>query len=344
VGADSEFTVRVTGYTGLETEVLRLRNQGRDTPRTREYLDWRYHEPGGAPDPEVFWLESEGQAVGMASVVYRRYWVDGRALYLAVLGDITLNPRLRGRGLGQKLLRSVTSQLETSRRSTCGFVIPTAEAQRSLAAVGWQDRGRLITYVLPLDPSARLRADLRDSALAQLFSRAWQTAVAGLLKLRTGSGDKLVVQAEPDESFHSIWEQVEKRDAVMRDRSLATFMWRYVRHPHTRFQFAKFFHGERVAGYVVFETGDIQSGWTIYDLLLARQEDLGALIALFVRECAARAASQLRVTLAETHPYRKQIARTGFIRRDASALWQIHCGASSPSPRRWWITSGDKDI
>jgi hypothetical protein len=321
-----------------------MRNQGRDTPRTREYLDWRYHEPGGAPEPEVFWLESAGQAVGMASVVYRRYWVDARALYLAVLGDITLNPGLRGRGLGQKLLRSVTSQLGTSGRSTYGFVIPTAAARRSLTAVGWQDRGRLTTYVLPLDPSARLRADLRDSALAQLFSRAWQTTLAGFLKFRTRAGDRLVVQTEPDDSFHAIWEQVEKRDAVMRDRSLATCVWRYVEHPHVRFQFVRFFRGERLAGYLVFEPGDLQSGWTIYDLLLSRQADLGALLALFVRECAAGAASQLRVTLAETHPYRKQLAAIGFIRRDSSTLWQIHWGASSPGPRCWWMTSGDKDI
>src|SRR5205823_3553504 len=91
-----EFSCEVTGFHGYEQETL-------------AYLDWRYRRSADSPEPQVFWLLTpERQRIGMASVVFRPYWSNNTRVQTAVVGDISLDTRWRGRGLGQALLRFMT--------------------------------------------------------------------------------------------------------------------------------------------------------------------------------------------------------------------------------------------
>src|SRR2546430_5984453 len=108
-----EFSCEVTGFHGYEQQILGLRNANRDEPETLEYLAWRYRRSADSPEPQVFWLLSpDRQRVGMASVVFRPYWSNNTRVQTAVVGDISLDTRWRGRGLGQVLLRFMTEYLD----------------------------------------------------------------------------------------------------------------------------------------------------------------------------------------------------------------------------------------
>ena len=47
----SEFSCAVTGFAGMESEILRLRNTNRESSETLAYLTWRYRASANAPPP-----------------------------------------------------------------------------------------------------------------------------------------------------------------------------------------------------------------------------------------------------------------------------------------------------
>src|SRR5580698_2412935 len=106
------FSCAVSGFVGMEQEILRLRNTNRDNSETTAYLTWRYQSVPGAPTPCVYWLlTAQGERIGMAAAIFRPYWVQGVRTQVAVIGDISLDARWRGRGLGPEVLRHEAQQL-----------------------------------------------------------------------------------------------------------------------------------------------------------------------------------------------------------------------------------------
>src|SRR5438874_1914163 len=163
-----EFSCEVTGFHGYEQEILSLRNANRDEPETLAYLDWRYRRSADSPEPQVFWLLTpERQRIGMASVVFRPYWSNNTRVQTAVVGDISLDTRWRGRGLGQALLRFMTEYLDVHFPQQPAFVIPTEAARRALSKVGWVTSGTLVQTWSIYDLAARTPAHLR--AMLTLF-------------------------------------------------------------------------------------------------------------------------------------------------------------------------------
>ena len=92
----------------------------------------------------------------MAAAIFRSYWVRGSVTTVAVIGDISLDTRWRGRGLGQVLLRFMTQHLDEN-TPRYGLVIPTESARRSLAKVGWTTAGELGSLVFVLDAEPYVR-------------------------------------------------------------------------------------------------------------------------------------------------------------------------------------------
>jgi GNAT superfamily N-acetyltransferase len=143
----------VTGYKGFEDEILQLLNANRPVAQTRRWLDWRYTQLPGVPAPKVFWIRyNDRLPVGMASLIFRRYWVNGEPRDVAVLGDISLKQDLRGLGLGRQLMAFIGRHLN-SWPNHSAFVIPTSAAERCLSATGRTTAGCIVPHVLLVDPT-----------------------------------------------------------------------------------------------------------------------------------------------------------------------------------------------
>ena len=345
--ADREYSCIVTEYVGNEQEVLRLRNASRDNPETREYVDWRYQTPPGSPGPKVFWLVSaSGERVGMASLIFRRYWCNGSPVHVAVLGDISVAQSLRGRGLGQRLLRFTTEYLSEHFSDCYGFVIPTEAARRSLAAVGWSTAGELIPHVLAIDPAPQLRALLRSVWLTQRICQIYRSLARVLLRRHLMKDSTLQFVSEPDEALGELWRSSPKDGRVMRDLGVQTLTWRYATHPHTRFTFVKLMRGGELRAFMVL-TLDAQSRTcSIYDVLANSTADLSCILAQYaIGAMERRDVSTLRISVNDKHPYRRSIRMLGFVPRlPGSAPLQGHPRSATGERTPRSITSGDKDV
>jgi hypothetical protein len=343
---DQDHTCLVTDYAGNEQEVLRLRNANRDKPETKEYVDWRYQKATGAPAPKVFWLLSpSGERVGMASLIYRPYTCNGKPMHVAVLGDISIVQSLRGRGLGQRLLRFTSDYMDQHSADNHGFVIPTEAARRSLAAVGWTAGGDLIPHVLAIDPAAQLRTMLRSAWLTQRACAIYRRLVQILLRRHLVKGATLQFVSEPDETLGELWRNSPKNGRVMRDLGVHSLTWRYSTHPHTNFTFAKLMLAGELRAYMVLTVDEQSRACSIYDLLAKSTADLCCLLALYaIGAMERKEVRTLRISVDDKHPYRPSIRRLGFVSRSPGAPFQYRPRSAMAATTPWMITSGDKDV
>jgi hypothetical protein len=341
-----DYSCIVTEYVSNEQEVLRLRNASRENPETREYVDWRYQTPPGMPEPKVFWLVSaSGERVGMASLIFRRYSCHGSPMNVAVLGDISLTQNLRGRGLGQRLLRFTTDYLSEHFPECYGFVIPTEAARRTLAAVGWSAEGELIPHVLVIDPALRVRALVGSAWLTRRICQIYHRLLRMLLRRHTMKDSTLQCISEPDEGLGELWRTCPKSGRVMRDLSVQTLTWRYTTHPRTRFTFVKLMRGSELRAFMVLTLDAHSRTCSIYDVLANSAADLSCILAQYALEAMDRGdVSTLRISVNDKHPYRRSIRKLGFLPRLPGAPLQGHPRNPAGERTPWSITSGDKDV
>jgi GNAT superfamily N-acetyltransferase len=341
-----QFTV--TGYAGFQSEILRLRNANRSLARTARYLDWRYAGSNGAPEPKVYWMnDGAGRCSGMAAVIFRAFWIDNEPQHAAILGDISLDAELRGRGLGRSLLRFVAEDLDRHHPDCLAFVIPNGEAQRSLTSAGWASGGKLIPYVFMLNPEDKLRRVLRSARLARQIARPAAMLMTGVARLHRRQGYSLDLSGGLDDSLDAIWRRFDRKRLVLSDRSVATLNWRYASHPQAAFKFATLHRRGQPAGYLVYEFAEGGGECSVYDLLLPEPGDLGCMLALFASYLADQGGvDALRLLLNDEHPYRKQLWKLGFVARAPSGVFQLY-GRNAQARlegSRWFLTQGDKDI
>lgn len=339
------FEVALTGIAGYEAEVLRLRNANRSEAKSMEYVLWRYRQQEGVPEARIAWLvDASGSAVGMAACVFRPFCIDGAVSDVGVLGDISLDEGLRGRGLGQRLLFALTRELERAGPSGRAFVIPTQAARRSLDALGWRRAGSLIPYVCPIDPARHLGAFGRSRILAAAITLPARSALSLLVGVQR-SRDVTLHDAGFDAQFEELWRDLPKSGLVMSDRSCSTLCWRYASHPSRQFHLARLDRAGSLRGYVVFEEQESEQAVSIQDLVVADVADLRGLLAGFMKHCLAREwVSSIRISLNERHPYSGHLFRLGFMRRAASGEFQVFEPRGNGFPGHWWLMPGDKDI
>lgn len=338
----------VTGYPGHEERVLHLRNVNRKIAQTREYLNWRYRQLPGNPPARIAWLESErGEAVGMAAAIFRAFWVNDKLESVAVVGDISLDARLRGRGLGQQLLMGLSHDLVKHTSNHRALVIPTEAARRSLDTLGWRSAGKLIPYVCLLNPSIRLARILRSKFIGSVLGVLAQSTLAILSKLQVRNGFSIHITDDFDSMFDRLWTCLPKAGLIMSDRSFKTLAWRYRDHPNSFFRVARFIYRGELRGYVIFKADLAERECTIQDVVVANESDLPCMLALFLGYCIEQGSVDfIRLVLSECHPYIRKIWRLGFVPRELQGVFQVFDpllpGSGIIEP--WWLTGGDKDI
>jgi GNAT superfamily N-acetyltransferase len=283
----------------------------------------------------------------MAAAIFRAFWVNGVFSRVAVVGDISLDEGLRGRGVGQQLLAGLSRHIEQRLSGSCAFVIPTEAARRSLDSVGWRTAGELIPYVCPINPAMRLKKLVGRKILAAVLCWPVRSMISLAVRLQMRRGFGIEVVDQFDERFDQLWARVPKAGWILGDKGRASLTWHFRDHPSRRFRVAQLVRGGELRGFVVFETEQAEPELTIQDIVVADQADLPCMLALFLLHCLERGdLGAVRLALSDRHPYARQLWRLGFIARASQGVFQV---LEPPAPQPgiegvWCLTAGDKDI
>lgn len=335
----------ITGYVGQEEDVLQMLNATRPTPRTREFLDWRYLGEGSEKAPRIFWLHApDGRAIAMAALIFRPYWVRGERRMLAVLGDISVDPAWRGKKLSTQLIQAINTEL-TAESGSDGLVMANTVGDRSVASAKWETIAQLQLYVCLVNPARRLTKVGISPRVSNLPVRIYQRALGCRLHRLTRDDLSFQSVAEFDASFQSFWNDFPKQNLILRDRGLDTLKWRY-RQPGLRCSIGKFFHRDRFIGYVVHQMPDTTGFCPVLDFLVAQPELARPCLALFLQHALRQPEiASVHLVLGGEATLAAHPEALGFFRRSAGGVLRSY-------PRRvtnwstkaaWYVTSGDKD-
>lgn len=339
-------TFSTSSYRGYEQEILDVRNRNRISQQTRAHLDWRYEGEQKEIPSMTFWLrDAQGKAVGMASLIFRPYIVDGVKKYFAVLGDISVDKELRGAGLSTKLFRFINDYIEENKIS-CGFVLPNQVAQKGLSSSGWQTVGKIIPLVCVVNPSGKLRKVLKLRMLSLIVSKLLRAMLDWKLSRKIDPAISMSSSSDFDSEFDLFWQKQPKAKMVFRDRCAASLQWRYKKQPGANYLIHKFYRGNKFIGYIVTSFSSHDGLCLVSDFLVAEVESSQPCMALFLKEALGNPKiATVRVVLNENNKYVALLEGVGFFKRNPATVFQVYRpqDALISDANAWFTMAGDKD-
>lgn len=340
-----ELKYSMTSYEGFEEEILRIRNENRPIAQTRRYMDWRYLGQKSPFLPKVFWIQTkEGMRIGMASLIFRPYWINKRLVHFAILGDISLNQEYRGRGIGRELFKYINSFIERE-RCFAALVIPNEEAQKSLISAGWQIKESFIPQVFLLNPYEKILSVIKSQIIAYRLSHLFKYIIQLRISLKKLNGFEAESVHDLDDSFNIFWESFVKNKLILGDRNIRTLRWRYFDHPIEKFNIIRVNYKGRMVGMIIFKI--INKGCVIYEVMVNDEKRLKLILICFIQKLMKNNDIKLiRITLNERHPYFDIFKKMGFIKRkkETDLLVYDPNHTALMDSYRWFVTTGDKDV
>lgn len=338
-----EVAFSITSYKGHEHDVLRLRNNNRANPQTSIYMNWRYLGEKSPYPPLICWATSQNKQVGMAAIVFRPYWVDQKLHYFAVLGDISVDANMRGKGMGKNLLRYVTLFLK-EQSYYCALVIPNEPVKKTLLSEGWITPESFVWYVWTVDPVPKLNEYIKPRLLVNILDVVYRLYTWIKLNSITAADIELRKTDVFDESFDEFWRKY-KKDGIIRDRSARSLRWRYQEHPNKKYETRKVFSRGDLVGYIIYE---FENGNTCFiaDFLTLDVKYTRPAIKLFIDEiCKTRHIHSIRYKLNENHHYGADLVKFGFRKRHDNDVFQVLMlnTSNTSGSRKWYVSRGDKD-
>ncbi|MEM8815833.1 MAG: GNAT family N-acetyltransferase, partial [Pseudomonadota bacterium] len=219
-------------------EALEFRNRNRPVARDPEYYRWRYLERPCAVPAYTVWVREGEQLLGAATVAPQDFCVNGERSCLGLVGDISVAPDARGKGVGSALLRETRTALPEGVNDV--LVLPNAEAEGPLRNAGWTMLSALQRRVKLIRPraGASLPAALAQRTVAMLGA-AGQAAVKAL-----GPGATIRLDLDPGDWLDELWAATPGKGFAAAVRDARFVRWRFALHPLERYRIAGIFRGD----------------------------------------------------------------------------------------------------
>jgi hypothetical protein len=308
-----------------------------------DYLDWRYLGEKNEISPAVFFISSSnGTKVGMSSLICRNYLIRNKKYSIAVSGDSSIDEKYRGLGLSKELFEYVTSFL--SEKSISGAL--ALGKIGIFAKIGWM-KEEIVSYVYSFDYYNKFYENIKNKILSR-FAEIILNYINGIiLKLYNTNAYSIVEVTQFDQSFDSLWANVEKSELIIKERSCSALQWRYSRHPQRIFKINKIFKDNNFIGYIIYNIEKQQV--VIYDFLFKNNEFIKKAFCLFIKKIWEKESPlSIRIEcINENHPYSPFFRQVGFIKRKGFGVFQFYLSEEMKAlygKANWFITYGDKDI
>lgn len=319
-----------------------MRNASRTTVRDESYLRWRYLDRPGPGAAFVVWLREGAENLAAATVAPHELRLDGQKLSIGIVGDISVAPAARGRGLAVQLMDAVAREA----RSLDGvLVMPNPPLHGTLRKAGWRELPGLVRFArfVSSPPGVTPRS------LSRLLARGASALLGVPAALRRGRQADLRLEERSGlpADFAEFWARASASAPLIGSREPEYLRWRYFSHPLHRYRFFELREGARLAGYAFARSEGAElwiDDWLALDV--KSFDILGARILERERELGCESIqTRTQAQGAASIPWRN----LGFLRRsDVQALFvtgrwaeraQAHAGKNAA-----YFTPGDKDV
>lgn len=344
---------RVVPFKTCVQEVIDFRNANREIVRDQSYFEWRYERRPCQQKAMIVWgIDDQGRKVAAASLIPHDYYVLDGVYPVGLLGDISVVPACRGRGVATRMLQFLREDPAFHAMRAC-VVLPNDEVARSLERAGWRIATTVARFVKVVDIAPRLSSRLGNRWMNIGISGAMNF----LMKFSSMDGWYMYRKSpyhmeeigEFGQAFDDLWEEIPKHGRILALRDRNYLHWRYHQHPTVLYRGIGLHHGQRLRGYIVYHVAEDVA--VIDDFLVAKANVSPWLLHEFLGHVR-------RETLAANIYLRYNAdsflgmpwARFGFVRRSDSrsvmvSVVQTDRHRSLPSDGgHWFIAKGDKDV
>jgi pimeloyl-ACP methyl ester carboxylesterase len=257
-----------------------------------------------------------GTPVGTTGLCERRFAVDGKSCVAGVALDFAVLEPHRGFGPALKLQRAVTGKCaEENLAFLYGY--PNEQAESVFKMVGYKTVGVATRWVKVLRSGYKLREMTRSKALSSIIS--WVVDPVLLLRsretrYRAARSVRTEVRRSFDEGFNKLWEESERRYAILGDRSADYLNWRYAGQPDVKTFCLLSDPGSTLLGYVVYAArGEVSE---VRDLMSADPDrELDTLIAEFILHMRRERFSAVSLSYLGHPTVADSFKRWGFVAR-----------------------------
>ena len=348
----SDFRFSVVPYDSCVDEVIAFRNANRDVVRDQRYFEWRYkYRPCQKKALIVWGMDGRGNKVAAASIIPHDFHVLDGEYPVGMLGDISVAPECRGRGVATHMLEYAQQDAAIQSLHAC-LVLPNDEAFRSLERAGMSTATTIARFVKVLDAGPRLEKRFGSSWPVAGFARAINiftqfTSLDGLYARRGPYQTSEI--SDFSQEFDELWRELPKQGRILALRNRIYLDWRYRQHPTVHYRIIAVYSEQRLRGYIVFHLADRIA---VIDDFLAVEAKAGIRVIKDFLNLVRRVgiATDIYVRFNTKSHFSMPWSRFGFVRRPDFQRVMVNVIQSEKqrSPlfdeSDWFVTAGDKDV
>jgi len=340
------FTFSSTPFIGYENEVLELLHRNRDEIFTKEYLRWRYLGETSPIAPVVFWVNNEtGNRIGMCSFIFRKYWVNGEPIFFAVAGDTSLDEEYRGKGLAKKLFYFMNGYLE---QNGLPFALAMANESfcRAASAAGWKIDQVIVPNVYILDWMLFIRRRVSNGFAIKIIGTILNIFTGKNRTCRTDNCFTYTIANGIDPSFDEFWDDFDKTNIIVKDRSAAVLQWRYDSLYKNTYSFFQVHKNGILSGYFIYTISE-KGVCSVSDFVMKDKSIVPSAVNLFVNYLKGlKRVGSVRIGINDRHPYSFNFKKLGFVKRKSEGCFMIYALDKNFFSNDFarFIAKGDKDI
>ena len=348
IGDDRKYTVTVADVLEENVKICSLWQTGLVATNSYESkFDWYYRRhPDGLPSVIFLHHNSEGDAVGAASVAPRRIRFNDTSFLTGVLVDFVVRPEHRTFFPALILQQGVQKHALQIHRIVWG--LPNPKATAVFRRAGYQLIGQMGRYVRVLRAAGYLNRHLPGWVSCVVGPIIDLTRLAALMfRCAAKRGYSAQWQARPDARFNDLWVRSAKPEQLMGVRDEQYLSWRFVDCPlavHAFFTLVSNLD-QRLVGYAVCEFE--QQTLHVRDFLVdpnvfGASERLWCELA---REAFHKGCASLSVEFFGAELLQRELNKAGLAARAQSPLYAAAIDPSSVMLKEahWYITSADLD-
>ena len=296
------------------------------------------------------WVACEfetSKIIGVAAAFPKRIHRHGKKVRGYVLGDFCIHPEYRSLGPALALQRST---LEDLSREGAGFVFdfPSASMLAIYKRLRIEPQESVIRFAKPLRADRQVQKRVPNKAAGRTLAVAANTALRLRdVGLRRSSVWKISEETEPcGEEFTLASQRWAPGMGVCAGRDADYLNWRFLQHPHRRYQFLTARQDGRLCGFLIYHWAGEDA--TVVDLFAEGDPVRKALLVETIAIMRHKGVNTLSAPFLASHAGREILKDCGFQPRESTPviLLTLPWTADRQDDRgadHWYLTHGDRE-
>lgn len=325
-------------------QLIRLLSDTLNSSADARRFDWLYlKNPDGAARA---WLAKDGASghyMGASAIFPRRVKVRKQEITACIFGDFGIERDYRTLGPALQLQRATLKGMHEA-GFAFGYDLPSTSMLGVYRRLEIEPAQSLLRMAKPLRANRKISQAVKPAVVAGAASAAANFALATRDSLRRSksSADISAQTGRFTLEFTELANRADAGGAGHVHRTAEYLNWRFLDHPHRRYEILTAHVGKELKGYLIFmeEGPDARIvDWFGEDVAEIRN----ALVSHAVEILRGRNTETVSLPISASHPWRFELESLGFRARESQPIVTVENKTGGVERAPWFFLEGDRE-